>query len=337
MSFEQLKQNIESRKFAPVYYLFGDEPYFLDKLAKSLEEHVLNPGEESFNKVVMYGSDASAGKLLGELRQFPMMAERRLVVLREAQQLRKPEWDKLTSYLENPLDSTVFVMTFKGGKKLDGRSKAFKAIKERGIVFESKKLYENQIGPWINDFLRSRGYSIEPQALHIMTAYLGTNVSLIESELEKIFLYISSSGSKVISTAVVYDMINVDKDFNVFELMNALGARDHAKSHFIINQMMKNVKDNPPILIVFQLFQFYHKLTMLQSRKLTSAVEIAQFLRIANFIAKQYVPAVRNHNLRDLQRNLTYILEADLQLKGVVSTHMSDEHVLKTLIFKLLN
>ncbi len=336
MEFEKLKKDIEAQKFSPIYYLGGTEPYYVDKLSRLLEDRVLGPGEDAFNKSVMYGAETKAGKLLGELRSFPMMANRRLVVLKEAQALGKNEWDALLSYFEKPVGSTVFVMTFKG-KELDGRSKLFKAIEKNGIVFKSKALYDNQIPAWIQDYCSLRGYQLAPDATRILSTYLGTNLALIESELEKIFLYMASDTSKMVSSAIVFEMINVDKDFNVFELMNSLGARDHAKSHWIVTHMMRNVKDNPPVLIVYQLFQFFSKLMRLQSRKLSKPAEIAAELKIHEFIARQYVDALRNYQSRELYRNMTHVLEADLFLKGVQSTHMSDEHVMKTMIYKLLN
>lgn len=336
MEFAQIQKQVQSRKFAPLYYFYGDESYYIDQLTKSVEEHALNPGEESFNKAVVYGADADAGKLLNELRSFPMMAERRLVVLREAQRMHKTVLEKLTAYFEKPSDTTVFVMAFKGGK-IDGRSKAFKLIKEKGVVFESKPLYDNQVGAWITQYVKDKGYKTKPEAVQVMVAYLGTNLSNIVSELEKIFLYLKGKQSDLITTEVVYEMINVDKDFNVFELMNGLGNRDHGRSHYIVSHMMKNVKDNPPILIVNQLFQFFNKLTLCRSAGATSDKAVAELLGMSPFIAKQYSSALRNYNTRELHRNMVYILEADLFLKGVQSTHMSQEHILKTMAFKLLN
>lgn len=336
MKFDQLKKEIASGKFAPIYYLGGDEPYFVDKLSKLLENSVLNPGEEAFNKAVMYGADSNAGKLLSELRSFPMMATRRLVMLKEAQKFPKNEWAKLQPYLDQPADTTVFVMTFKK-KDLDGRSKTFKSIEKAGVVFKGKRFYENQIPAFIQQYVDGKGYKLQQEALRVLSAYLGTNLGLIESELEKIFLYMKGDNTQEITTAIVYEMINVDKDFNVFELMNALGVRDPAKSHFIINQMMRNVKDNPPILILFQLFQFYSKLFRVQSKRLTNDGEIARELRIPQFVARQYSVAARTYTARDLYRNLTFILEADLFLKGVTPTHMGPEHVMKTLVYRLLN
>lgn len=336
MEFEKLKKDIEAQKFAPIYYLGGTEPYYVDKLSKMLEDRVLAPGEDAFNKSVMYGADTKASRLLGELRSFPMMANRRLVILKEAQSLAKTEWDNLQAYLENPVSSTVFVMTFKG-KDLDQRTKTYKSIEKNGVVYKSKALYDNQVPAWIQEYCTGKGYQLAPEAQRILATYLGTNLALIESELEKIFIYLGGDSSKRISAEIVFEMINVDKDFNVFELMNSLGARDHGKSHWIISHMMRNVKENPPVLIVFQLFQFYAKLLRCQSRKLRGDAEVAAELKIHPFVAKQYVEAMRNYNYRELNRNLTFILEADLFLKGVQSTHMGDEHVMKTLIYKLLN
>lgn len=336
MTFEQIKQDVEAGKFAPVYYLGGDEPYFVDKLAKLIESKALNPGEDAFNKAVLYGADANAGKLLSELRSFPMMAARRLVMLKEAQKFSKSEWAKLDSYFENPVQSTVFVLTFKG-KDLDGRTKTVKFIQKNGVYFKAKRMYDNKVPAWIQNYITQRGYTVGDNALRILSTYLGTNLGLIESEIEKIFLFMRNIESKEVTPEVVYEMINIDKDFNVFELMNSLGVRDHAKSHFIINQMMRNVKDHPPILIVFQLFQFFTKLYRCQSKRLSSPNDIARELGIAPFIARQYSVAVRNYAARELYRNLTHILEADLFLKGVHSTHMGPDHVMKTLVYKLLN
>jgi DNA polymerase III subunit delta len=336
MDYETIKRDIENGKIAPMYYLGGNEPYFIDKLAKLLEDRVLNPGEDAFNKAVMYGADATAGKLLGELRSFPMMANRRLVVLREAQRLGKNEWDKLQPYLDSPVPSTVFVMTFKG-KDLDGRTKTYKSMEKNGVAFKSKALYDNQIPEWIRRYVEGAGFTLQPEAQRVLATYLGTNLGLIESELEKIFLTLKVERQKEVTTALVYDMINVDKDFNVFELMNSLGERDHAKGHFIINQMMRNAKEHPPVLVVFQLYQFYAKLMRIQALKLSNEFDIAKALGIHNFVAKNYVVAVRKYNPRELYRNLTYTLEADLYLKGVLNTHMNDEHVMKTLVYKLLN
>ncbi len=336
MSFEKIKRDVLVGKLSPIYYLGGNEPFFVDKLCKLIEENSLNPGEEVFNKAVLYGKDASASKLLGELRSFPMMASRRLVMLKEAQRFPKQEWTKLKSYFDNPVDSTVFVMAFKE-KDLDGRSKIFKSIQNNGVVFKGKALYDNQIPAWIQKYVDDKGFKLEPEALRVLAAYLGTNLGLIESELEKIFIYLMGNKDRSITASIVYEMINIDKDFNVFELMNSLGMRDHSKSHFIINQMMRNIKDHPPLLIAFQLFTFFSKVFRVHSQRLVNEHDVARELGISPFIARQYLVASRNYSSKDLYRNLTFVLEADLFLKGVQPTHMGPEHIMKILIYKLLN
>lgn len=338
MEFEAISKDIHAGKFAPVYYFFGEEPYFTDKLTKLIEDKALNPGEEAFNKAVIYGSDFKAGKVLSELRSFPMMAQRRLVVVKEAQKIKKDELDKLESYLERPLDSTVFVLAYKGkGAKIDGRSKISKHIDKHGVKFESKTMYENQVSTWLSDLAHQRGYVLDPDALRVLVAYLGTNLALIESELQKIILFLTGAPEKRVTVQVVYEMINIDKDFNVFELLNFLGERDHSKCHFIINQMMKNMKDNPPVMILGQIFRYFDELNLLQSAKLTNEFDIARKLGKPNFVAKKYAMALRNYPLKDLKRNLVHLLEADLQLKGIQHTHLGHEHVMKMLIYKLLN
>lgn len=336
MDFQQISQQVKKQEFAPVYYFYGQEPYFIDKLTSLLEKSVLEPHEEAFNKHVFYGIDTNAGKLLGELRAFPMMSTRRLIVLKEAQRMKKPEFEKLVPYLENPLQTTVFVINFKG-KKLDGRTKASKTLKSKAVSFESKKLYENQVGSFIDRFVKSQGYTLDLRAQQVLVAYLGTNLSLIESEIEKIFLYLKDKNTKEISLETVYENINIDKDYNVFELIDTIGQRKHFKAHLIVNQMMKNVKDNPPIMIVYQLFSFFNKLSLLNSRKASSVNDIANILHTGNFIAKQYVGALKNYPQRLLRRNMVFILEADLYLKGIQPTHMNSEHILKTLVYKLLS
>ena len=336
MSYEALTREIEQKKFAPVYYFFGDEAYFIDKLTKSIENQVLTKSEESFNKAVFYGAEANAGKLLNELRSFPMMSNHRLVLLKEAQKMKKDEYDGLTAYLENPVPSTVFVVAWKG-KGLDGRLKAGKLLRSKSVSFESKPIYENQVGKWISNYVTAKNYTVKPEALAILVTYLGNNLGLIESELEKIFLFMKGQTSREITVETVYEMINIDKDFNVFELINALGARDHVKSHMIINQMMKNVKDHPPVLIVNQLFHFFNKIARIESKKILNPNGVASELKISPYFAGDYLTALKNYPSRILYRNLMYILEGDLFLKGIQTTHMSQEHVLKTLVFKLLN
>lgn len=338
MDFDRITKDITARKFSPVYYFHGEEPYFIDKLTKLIEKNALDPSAEAFNKAVVYGPDFKAGRVLGELRSFPMMSDRRLVMVKEAQRVRKEEWEKVAQYLENPLDTTVFVVAFKGkGKRFDGRSKIGKLMKEKAVTFESKVVYEDKIAPWITRMAQDKGFTVDVDAMRVLVAYLGNNLGLIENEMDKIFLFLAGAPEKRVTVQVVYEMINIDKDFNVFELLNHLGTRDHAKCHFIINQMMKNVKDNPPVMILGQLFRFYDDLALINSGKLTSDFEVARKLGKHQFIARRYLEASRNYRMSEIKRNLTFLLEADLQLKGIQHTHLGQEHVMKMLVFKLLN
>lgn len=336
MNYNQLSKDVNSGNIAPLYYLFGEEPYFIDKLTKQIEKEALEPHEEAFNKVVTYGSEAKGDKLLGELRSFPMMATRRLVVLKEAQKMSKGEFEKLVPYLNSPVDSTVFVIAWKG-KGIDGRSKAAKSLKQKGVVFQSSKVYENKVGKVIVDMLAERKLKVKQDALQVLVTYLGTNLGLIDNEVEKMSIALTGTGKDEIDSRMVYEMINIDKDFNVFELLNAIGRRDDAKAHFIINQMSKNAKEHPPIMVVMQLFRYFNDLARLRGKGVKSASSAAQVLGKPPFIANQYFDALKRFRANEIFRNLHHTLEADLYLKGVRPTHMGNDHVLKTLVYRILN
>lgn len=336
--YNDILRSIDKGDFHPVYLLYGEEPFFLDKIVKRIEEKALQPHEETFNKEVMYGADSQAGKILSALRSFPMMATRRLVILKEAQRMHKNEWDKLAVYFEQPVESSVFVVVFKEGKKPDGRLKWVKAAQDKGIIFESKPLYDSDVEKWLVSYAESAGYSITPEAANIMVAYLGNNLGLVENELLKTFLYLQDKKSKVIEPNVVYELMNIDKDYNVFELINAINRMDHGNAHFIINQMMKNQKEHPPIAVIGNLFSHFHKLALCHASGAISADAIVKLLKIPAFFAnKDYVPALRNFKPRTVYRNLALIQETDLNLKGIHHTHMSPEHLLKTLVYRILS
>ncbi len=334
MTYASILKDIEKQKFVPLYFFCGEEFFQIEKMVKLIEAKALNPGEESFNKAVLYGPETNFERVMSETRSFPMMAERRLVVLKEAQKFK--DFEKLTHYFENPVPSTVFVVVWKG-KGPDGRLKASKALKKTALFFEGKKVYEKECRSLADEYARSKGFKIQDQALMLLVSFLGNNPGLIESELDKIFLNLRAEGKHLVDPEIVYEMINIDKDFNVFELMNALGDKDHNRAHLIISKMARNTKEYPPILILSQLFGFYDKLALLQSKGAKTDNDIANILGITPFIARQYQGAVRRVSLTEAHRNLGFLLDADLQMKGIQTTHMGDEHVMKTLVFKLLN
>ncbi|MCB0836086.1 MAG: DNA polymerase III subunit delta [Bacteroidetes bacterium] len=338
MNFNQIIQEIKSQKFSPVYYLYGEEEYFIDKISEALNADgaVLTASETAFNREVFYGPETQASKVINACRSFPVMAARRLVVLKEAQRMNKTEVEKLASYLQQPVPSTVLVLVFKG--KNAGLNKAgTKAAEKAGVVFHAKKMYDQDVQQWVNQHLTDSGFEFDNGIPGVLVANLGTNINLIENELEKMFIFLRATKQTKLNLEFVYQMINVDKEFNVFELINALGKRDQFRSHMIIDRLSQNSKINPPVLTVGNLFRFFHNLALIKRFQLKDPNSVKHKLGVNYYAAKDYLTASQKFDLGKIYRNIGYIHDADLQLKGMIPSNLEDAHVLKTLVWKLLN
>jgi DNA polymerase-3 subunit delta len=335
-SFTDLEKQIRARQFSPVYFLFGEETYFIDRIARLLEETVLDPATSSFNFDLLYGPDISSAQLMALARAYPMMSPHRLIVVKEAHRMKKDEYDGVAAYLKLPTPSTIMVLVYKTKQKPDGRTGFGKLVMQQAAVLESKRLYERQVSKWIDDEVRRRGFQIKPEATQILVDSLGTNLQLIDNELDKITLHLKANNLTLVQKELVYELVNIDKDYNVFELINHVGGRNVVQCHRIIHQMMLNTKEHSPLLILSQLFSFFSKLALLKQQRHESTAAIAQALNIQPFIAERYVVAVRNFTYGRIQENLGFILEADLALKGITQTRMPESHILKTLIYRLL-
>ena len=336
MTFAQLIKQIESGKLAPVYLVYGAEPYFRDKIVKALEATVLQPHERDFNQDILYGNDVKAASLLGVARSYPTMAQRRLVILKEAHRINKTELEGLVSYIKAPVETTVLAFIWPHKSKPDGRSAFGKAIMKHAEVFESKPIYDNKVPGWINEMLSAKGFSIAPDALQVVAASLGSNLQLIESELDKILLHLRLQKQTQITKPMVHEFIGIDKDFNVFELQDALGKGQSARAQTIARMMMKNTKENPPILLVAQLFAYYQKLGMCIQAGARDEHAIAKVLGMSPFIARNYTGPVGRNSLASIHRALELIYTADLQLKGIHQTSLPATYVFETLMLKLL-
>ena len=335
----EIEQDIIQKKLTPVYFFYGEEAYFIDRLTDLLELHVVTEAEKSFNYDMLYGPDITATALIATARAYPVMAQRRLVIVKEAHRIRKDQIEKLVSYLEKPVPTTVLVLIHKSDSKPDGRTKFGKMITQNNAVitsFESKKLYENQVGNWVEDIIKRKGYGIQSDALQLIIASLGTNLTMIENELQKIFTHLSAEQKNVIDKNMVYDFINIDREYNVFELINSLGQKNVYNSHLIVHQLLSNTKSYAPLMILSQIYNFYAKLALLKQQRIESDSAAAQTLGISPFIARQYVSAVKNYSYERLCQNMHFIVEADLSLKGIRTTQMGEDHILKTLVYRLL-
>lgn len=337
MSYELIKQQIQQRKFSPVYYLHGEETYFIDKLAEMLDELVVSPDEATFNKTIFYGGESNANKVLTECRGFPVMANTRLVLVREAQSLAKKEIEKFTEYLKKPVKSTVLVLCFKGKEAKLPKAAETGLAAAGGIDFLAKKMYDKDIKIFVNTLIQQSGIEADAGIAETLVDSLGTNLHFIENELNKMLIYLQATQQPRLTRAILLDSINVDKEFNSFELVAALCAKDSLRAQMIAERLTQNVKLNPPIVTISALFRLFNQLATVHSQRLVDVKSIQEGLGINYYAAQDYANARKHYTLGITYRNLTYIQEADLMLKGVQPTFMEDRHIVKTLVWRLLN
>lgn len=330
MKFQELTANIKRGDFKPIYFLDGEEAYFIDAIVNLLEKKVLSEEEKSFNQSILYGKETDLDQVIGEAKRFPMMAERVLVIVKEAQHLK--DWEKLEAYAERPQPSTVLVFAYKY-KKADKRKKVFKTIGNHHVHFTSAPLYDNQISPWISKSLESRGYQSTPKAVQLLAESLGTDLGRINSELNKLELIVPKG--EQITDAVVEQNIGISKDYNNFELQNALGERDFAKAIQIQQYFAADPKDNPLVLTLAVLFRFFSLLMKLHQAADKSERGLASALKVSPFFVKDYIKAARHYNLKKCARCISYLRECDIKSKGVGNANTPDAELLKELLYKI--
>lgn len=334
MDFEVLKEDIRKRKFKPIYLLYGEEPYFLDQAAGLLENSVVTPEAKSFNQDILFGPDLNAQKLIRALKSFPVMSEYRLIVVKEFHRFEKREFEHLIPYFKQPVASSILVLIFKD--KLDKRLKWANALISNSVALESKKLYDNQVRTWISGLATQKKLKIDPEEQKLIHDYLGNNLGLIENEFDKISLLLSDNQDKHVRRSFLMEVLNLDKEFNVFELQDAISTRNFPEAMKITEKMMLNTKENPPIAIIYNLFSHFKTLFILKSNNANTEKKITEVLNIKGFIAQKYLPAIRNFSMFEIRMGIRYLLDADLQLKGIKYTKMPDTHIVKTLVYNIL-
>jgi len=337
MDFAPLLQAIKKKAFAPVYLLHGEESYFIDQLEAAIEANALQEHERAFNQTVVYGKDTEYLQVIDAARRFPMMAERQLVLLREAQEMNSIK--QLVKYAENPSPTTVLVISHKH-KKLNGNLAITKAIKKNGIVFEAKALYENKIPGWISSHLKSKKYSIEPAAANLLAEFLGTSLGKISNELDK--LTINLAAGTQITTQIVEDQVGVSKDYNVFELQKAIGHHDVIKATRILNYFRANPKAGPLPMVLGSLYNYFSKVFRLleHQRKGSSKQEIMKDLGLRfDFFLADYQATARNFKGGRIIQVFSLLREYDLKSKGVNSNlaGKGESELLKELVWRLMH
>lgn len=312
----KITKDIKAGEIAPVYFLMGEEPYYIDKLTHFIENNILTEDEKGFNQVVLYGRDATVEDIVSSAKRYPMMAERQVVVVREAQDLARTI-DKLETYIENPQPTTVLVFAYKY-KTLDKRKKITKLLSKNAVLFESKKMYDNQVGDWIVSLLKSNNYGIQPKAAAMLVEFLGADLSKIANELDKLKIILPQG--HVISPDDIERNIGISKDYNVFEFRNALGERNTTKATQIAKYFAENPKENPMVVITSQVYAFYVQLLRYHGLQNKSKQNVASLLRINPYFVKDVELAARNYPMRKVSAIIAALREIDVKSKGVGAT-----------------
>jgi DNA polymerase-3 subunit delta len=330
---KQLIDAIKNGKIRPIYFLMGEEGYYIDRIADYIGKHVLTEEEKGFNQMTLYGKDVSIDDIISNAKRYPMMAEKQVIIVKEAQHLSRTI-EQLTAYAENPQTTTVLVICYKY-KKLDKRKKLHKALKENnGVVFESKKLYENQVSEWIRKVLKGKGYAISHKAAVLLVEFLGTDLSRIHNELEKLQLVLPSHTE--ITPDLIEQHIGISKDYNNFELKKAIGEKDMVKATKIISYFSQNPKDNPFVVTVALLHTFFSQLLQYHGLKDHSPRNVASALRINPYFVDEIQIAARNYPMKKASKVIASLREMDLKGKGVSSSNVSDADLLKELLVKIM-
>jgi len=317
--------------YKPVYWLEGEEEYFIDKVIAYAENNILTESEAGFNLTVFYGKDADWPSIINACRRYPMFSDKQVVLLKEAQQMRDIE--KLEAYIENPLSSTIFVVSFKE-KKVDGRTRLAKLLKDKGVVLTTKKLYDNQLPEWTEELVQSKGHSISQKALRLLVDHTGNDLSRIENEIEKILINLGVR--KTITEEDIENYVGVSKDFNVFEFQSALATKNLSKSIQIIQYFEANPKAAPIQLILPSLYSFFSKVFMIHGLNTRDEKTVAASLGIAPFFIKDYLKAANAYTYPEIEQFMLLLSEYNLRSIGIHNSGTPDASLLKEMVVKLI-
>ncbi|PHR31006.1 MAG: DNA polymerase III subunit delta [Fluviicola sp.] len=332
MDHKQIISNIENGKFEKIYFLHGEEPLFMDMITNALVKHALEDHERDFNQTIKYGKEADALTLISDAKGYPMMAERRLVILKEAQDFKGIE--DLISYFEAPNDQTIFVINHKY-KNYDSRKKSIKAAAKNGLVFKSEKIKEYRLPDWIKTHVISKGYSISPKASMLLAEFLGNDLSRIVNEIDKLGILVEKGTT--INEVHIEENIGISKDYNVFELINAVGARNVEKANRIVDYFDHNPKATSIIVVISNLFNHYSRLMRIHFLQNKSKDSVASSLKVHPFVAGELVNSSKIYNPKKIAANIAVLHEYDLKSKGVGNASFTHGQLMKELIFRLMH
>ena len=346
MEYNQLMSDLKNKVYHPIYFLMGDEPYFIDMVSDYIENKVLDESEKEFNQTILYGGDVTADDVFGAARRFPMMSDYQVIIVKEAQNIKnlagkekeKKEDDKtklpIELYLDNPQKSTILVICYKY-KSVDKRTSIYKSLDKKAVLLESKKIYDNQVSGWIDNYLKGKGYMIGPKASSILAECLGTSLSKITNELDKLMINLPPKSE--ITMDIIQTNIGISKDYNVFELQNAIGKKDVLKANRIVNYFGSNEKDHPLVMTVSILYGYFCKLLIYHFLPDKSHKAVASGLGVPFNFVDDYKLAGKNYDLPKLKRVFSYMRDYDLKSKGLDRGSASEGELLKEMVFKIMH
>jgi DNA polymerase-3 subunit delta len=331
MSVEKIIAELKKGVYKPVYWLEGEEEFFIDKLVDYAEHNILSESEKSFNLSVFYGKDTEWGDIVNACRRYPMFSDKQVVLLKEAQAMRNIE--RLEGYIEKPLLSTMLIVAYKN-KKVDGRTRLARLLKEKGTVLTTKKMYDNELPEWTQQLIQSKGYTISRKALFLLIDHIGNDLSRLNNEVDKLAL--NMGGKTAITEDDIEKYVGISKEFNVFELQQAIASRDLYKAIRIINYFESNPKAGPMPLILPSLYNFFSKVQMIYSVSSREEKSIAAAIGVNAFFVRDYLQAAQQYSAPSVERILLLLHEYNLRSIGIRDAGTSDGELLKEMTVKMI-
>ena len=333
VSYDQVMSDLRRSAYKPIYLLMGEEAYYIDKISDFIQANVLDENQREFDLTVVYGKDTDMVNIVNAAKRYPMMSPYQVVIVKEAQLIKN--WESLQFYINNPLKSTILVFDYKYGTP-DKRKKWVQDISKIGVVFESDKLRDYEMSAWINSYARSKNVTIDEKTIGMLTEFLGTDLSKVANELDKLLLTIPANSNRITPEHVEKN-IGISKDFNVFELQAALIEKKTLKANRIIRYFADNKKNNPMVMVLPQLFNLFSNLMIYHYLSDKSQGSVASELKINPYFVKQYEQAAKNYGAWKTMNIISWIRETDARGKGVDSNAVNEVDLMKELIFKILH
>jgi len=339
--YSEIIKDIRAKKYAPVYFLHGEESFFIDTLVAHFENELLDESQKSFNQYILYGKEIDITQIITTARKFPMMGDHQLIVVKEAQDIK--DWKKSNSiealihYLETPVPSTILVFAYQQ-KSLDKRSKLAKTLGKTSVMMEAKKIYDNQIGHWIQNYLDNKSLQMTQKGIMMLSENIGNNLNRLSIEINKLAINIPKGVE--INEQHIQNYVGINRDYNVFELQKALSFGDYSKAYRIVEYFTLNLNRNPFVLTIVQLFNYFNKILIIHQSSVKEKHHIASVIGVSPFFVGEYLSASKRYSLSIVLRNIELVHDTDLKFKGIkpfASSKGKEGALLKELIFKLMH